>query len=109
MRINHDRLTILPVPAQDAVLTKEVRLLSGAYRNELLAATLGTPRRADRFFVIAAFFLKTDPLPARPELVELIGVCLVNGDLGDLAVVNLEVDRDDDVQCPAVPGCRLAL
>src|ERR1019366_3453948 len=53
---------------------------------------------------------RTDgPLGLPPELVELVGVSLVDGDLGDLPVVDLEVERRDHVQGPAVPRGRLPL
>jgi hypothetical protein len=39
----------------------------------------------------------TGSLLVRPELVEQVGVSLVDGDLGDLSVMDLELNRHDYV------------
>ena len=98
------------MPAQDAVLAKEVRFFFDAYRDQLLATTLRT--LLERCFFHGHLpFVRLDSVKIRrdslvasillivhPELVERVGVILVNGDLGDLPAVNLEVDCRNNVQ-----------
>ena len=44
-----------------------------------------------------------------PKIVELVSVSLIDGDLGDLLVMDVELKRRNDIQLLLVPGSGFAL